>query len=460
MLSRDGLLGIAMLMNLPSSTLLTILVWAATPAPANTDDTDRWLEILGPARGRSPESQEKVVWRDDLAAAMKEARDTGRPLFVTLRCLPCKQCAGFDAAVLEGGPALDLWLKRFITVRITDARDLDLRLLPVAEYQDLDLSWWGWFLSPGGRVYGVFGGRDHVSDTTRISVPALMATLERVLRHHSDPRRAGWDVDGPAPDLRTPATTPERLPGYARWTKKAELDRNCLHCHQVADILRQDEIDAGRFDARTDLEPWPLPENVGIELDRDHGLRVSRVETDSPAARAGVRPGDELAAAGGRRLFSQTDFRGVLHRADRTDARLDLIWLRDGKIRRGTLETSTGWKRTELSWRMSVSQGNVGAGPSFWPNAASRGDRARLGIDSTKMALRPWFGPRPSGPAYAAGLRPGHVVTAVGGESPNLIGRPFMVWFRLRHEPGDEVLLDVLGQDGSARTIRYSLPAD
>ena len=104
-----------------------------------------------------------------------------------------------------------------MTVRLTNARDVDLGLLPMEGFQDMDLSWWGWFLSPEARVYGVFGGKDHVSDSTRISVDALENTMERVLDHHYDPRRKGWNVDGPAPDLDAPARTPYDLPGYASW---------------------------------------------------------------------------------------------------------------------------------------------------------------------------------------------------------------------------------------------------
>ena len=74
----------------------------------------------------------------------------------------------------------------------SDANTADLRILPMADFQDLDLSWWGYFLSPKGQVYGVFGGRDKVSDETRISAAALANTLRRVLAHHYDPRRPPW----------------------------------------------------------------------------------------------------------------------------------------------------------------------------------------------------------------------------------------------------------------------------
>ena len=150
-----------------------------------------WTEVLGPSLGMVPELaseslfwRKPVVWREDFGDALEEAESRNMPLFVTWRCLPCKQCAEFDQEVLDGSPQLTPLLRRFVTVRMTDAAELDERYFPYRGYQDLDLSWWGYFLSPQGQLYGVFGGKDHVSEATRISEPALVNSLRRVLRHH------------------------------------------------------------------------------------------------------------------------------------------------------------------------------------------------------------------------------------------------------------------------------------
>ena len=39
---------------------------------------------------------------------------------------------------------------------------------------------------------------------------------------------------------------------------------------------------------------------------------------------------------------------------------------------------------------------------------------------------------------------PARCVWAVDGESPDLAARPFLAWFRLRHNPGDEVTFTVM----------------
>lgn len=429
---------------------------------ARTLTTLQWEEILGPAQGKVPDLvSSPVTWRTNLAAAMIEARQKNRPLFVTFRCLPCRQCADFDKEVLEGGPDLDPLLTRFVTVRLTDAADIDLRIFPLEGFVDLDLSWWGWFLSPEGRIYGVFGGRDNVSDTTRISAPALIASLQRVLAHHYDPRRASWDIDGPAPDLGAETKSPRQLPGYEGWRRNAHESvqkQSCLHCHQINDILRQPAVAAKTFDKRRDFDVWPLPENVGLTLDRDHGLLVTNVVAGSPAAFAGMRAGDVLGAADGRRCFSQTDFRGVLHRGSRGAGEIEVRWVRDGEVLSGKLNVAEGWRKTIPDWRMSFAEGIASTNPGFFPMPV-KSRRERFKIPADKMAVDPYMGSDTTSPAYKAGLRGGQVITAVNGESPNLIAREFLAWFTHKFDPGDQVKLSVLDGNGEPREVTYQLPA-
>ena len=432
---------------------LLALLFPLLPA----QDDPPWREILGPSRGTWPEPLERVVWRERLDPAIGVARETGRPLLVTLRCVPCKQCASFDAEVLEAPGELEPLLARFVTVRLTDAVALDFARLPVEGFQDFDLSWWAWILSPELDVYAVFGGRDEVGDGTRISVPALVATLRRVLDLHSDPRAVAWDVlPSPAlPAADDAPVTPRDLPGYASWKSRQTETASCVHCHQVGEILRQPALDAGTFDKVRDLEIWPLPENVGLELDRDDGLLVSSVEPGSPAEAVGLRAGDVLAAAGGRRLFGQADLRGVLHRGPRGAGVVPLVWTRGQEVRTGSLHVAAGWRTTVLDWRMSVSQGNIGASPGFFPLAVNAERRAAAGISDGAMAVEPFFGPHRTSAAWKAGLRPGDLIVRVGGSSADLAGRAFLVWFRQTFDPGDEVRLSAWNRSGGRREISF-----
>jgi len=221
-------------MNMFTRPLLLGLVFSLLTSAALAAPAPNWDEILGPARGRIPDPLPDIIWRTDLQKALAEAQQTNRPLFVTLRCLPCKQCSAFDKDVMDGGPLLAPLLTQFITVRLTNARAIDLRMLPIQGYQDLDISWWGYFLSPQGRIYAIFGGKDHVSDATRISPEALATTMKRVLAHHYDSRRDKWDIDGPTPDLSGEPRSITTLDGYQTWATRngTELKKQeCIHCH-------------------------------------------------------------------------------------------------------------------------------------------------------------------------------------------------------------------------------------
>lgn len=428
------------------------LLLALLQAPCLAQDR-AWHEVLGKPQGKWPTALAEITWRADLDDALAEARDSNRPLFLTLRCLPCKQCSSFDKDVLEGGAELDPLLRQFITVRLTDAMAIDLTRLPVQGFQDFDMSWWGYVLSPDAQVYSIFGGRDEVSDGTRISKQALANTLRRTLDHHYDPRRKRWNVDGDAVAADAKSKAPDQLPGYDAWRDATPYaqKQTCLHCHQIADVLRQPALANGTFNKQRDTNIWPLPENVGLSVDRDDGLLVTNVQKDSAAARIGVRVGDRLATANERRLFGQADLRGVLHRNAAPNGTIHLRWLRQGKVMTGNLQLRDGWRRTVLDWRMSISQGLIGATPGFFPLQARNRPK-------DKMAIAPFFGRNArKSPAHQAGMRGNHVIVAVDGVREPLAGRGFLVWFRLHYNPGDTAVFTVLAGN-KERDIKVVLP--
>ena len=73
------------------------------------------------------------------------------------------------------------------------------------------------------------------------------------------------------------------------------------------------------------------------------------------------------------------------------------------------------------------------------------------------MAVSPWFGPNPKGAAYQAGLRPQHTVIRVNQYSEEKYGRAFNYWFRMQFEPGDNISLTVINQNGKKEIIEYTL---
>ena len=67
--------------------------------------------------------------------------------------------------------------------------------------------------------------------------------------------------------------------GFGRIVMAAEMRRRDLYGDRLSLRVSVDHY----------TQAWPLPENVGIHLDRDDGLLVTRVVKGSPAARAGIQ---------------------------------------------------------------------------------------------------------------------------------------------------------------------------
>ena len=452
-----------MKVNLPllikASLLCLVLAVASAKQISRAQDIDQklWTQVIAPIPSKLPaDPGGKVTWRNDFPAALAEAQKTNRPILVTWRCLPCKQCAEFDKNVLEGSESLDPLLRRFITVRMTDAAQLDERYFPYKTHQDLDLSWWGYFLRPDGALYGVFGGKDHVSDSTRISEAAFVNSLTRVLSHHHDARRGSWNIDGPSPDPAAPQVGPKDTRGYELLLEKRPAmgkphaeHGSCIHCHQVGDMQTVAALDDGSFRIEQLMQKWPLPENVGITLDRDDGLLVTAVEAGSPAQKAGVKAGDQLGMANGARLFGQADLRGVLHRASFDADHIRLAWTRDNTVMVAELAVEPGWKATENSWRKTVYDGAYGPTMGFFP---LKGPIAGKGKG---LSIKPWMGRPPNDrPVFQTGLRPNMEIIAIDGMTEDMETRELITWFRLHHQAGDEVTYKVRG----GKEFKFVLP--
>src|SRR6185436_1342932 len=66
------------------------------------------------------ESDSRWIY-NDFQKGFAEAKRTGKPLLVVLRCVPCLACAGIDAAVLLQESDLASVLDKFVCVRVIDA---------------------------------------------------------------------------------------------------------------------------------------------------------------------------------------------------------------------------------------------------------------------------------------------------------------------------------------------------
>src|SRR5690606_34463816 len=186
------------------------------------------------------------------------------------------------------------------------------------------------------------------------------------------------------------------MPGMNRRASLTELTtrENCIHCHMIHDAEHLHAQQAGTF-THDMLWRYPLPDNIGLSIAPDSGIRVQEVAADSTAAAAGLQAGEDVTHMNGQPMASIADMQWVLHHLPNEDTTVEVTGSKSGMQ---TLTLEAGWKESDISWRGSISSvapklrvwmpplydaqraehhipEAQGALPGKWVNAGSEGGR-------------------------------------------------------------------------------------
>ncbi|WP_043833891.1 Do family serine endopeptidase [Muricoccus aerilatus] len=180
----------------------------------------------------------------------------------------------------------------------------------------------------------------------------------------------------------------------------------------VAQLKEHGRVERGFLGAAT--QPVDATMARALHLPRPEGALVAQVENDSPAARAGLRPGDVVTALGETPIRSPRDLARAVAET-RRGAETTLTARREGQ------EVRLPVRVAELRDTNAASAGEGAAtegGPRLGVALASVAEAQRAGLDlpeGTQGAVI--ANVVPDSAAAEAGLRQGDVITAVGGKT-------------------------------------------
>ena len=396
---------------------------------------------------------------NDIPAAFQQAKQTGKPILVVLRCLPCEECVKLDDELVDQDPVIRPLLEKFVCVRQVSTNGLDLSLF---QY-DTDQSFAVFMLNADRTIYGRFGTRSHRTEWIGdVSLPGLAAALQGALDLHAaypanKPALAG--KTGPAPLFASPEKFPSLKDKFTdSLNYQGDVVKSCIHCHQIGDAERDYHRSAGKPIPETVLFPYPHPKSIGLILDPSKKATVRDVKSGSPAAAAGLQAGDNIVSLDRQPMLSMADVQWVLHSVPAAGGTVEAVIDRAGHQQALSLTLPAGWRKAgDISWRVSswglrrMSTGGLKL------ESLEDSERRKLGLKDKAMALRVTnvgqYGAHAA--AKRAGFMVGDVIVSVDGQTDLETETDLMVYGVTKKKAGESAKV-VIMRNGAEKTL--SLP--
>jgi serine protease Do len=420
-----------------------LLVLCAARSPAEEELRERLKDANGVRTD---------VWvYNDIRQAMDVAKQQNKPLFVTFRCVPCKDCAAFDADVANGNDRVRAFAKeKFVSVRQVEMKGVDLSLFQF----DHDLNWAGMFVNADGVVYARYGTQSAEGSDAYNSIDGLLSTMERVLELHAHYPQNLAELKGKRGAAK-PVSSALELPGLRNPEKFAQQTKrdNCIHCHNIHDAEFQHALNTGTY-TREMLWKYPLPDNIGLKIDRKSGTRIEQVIAGSAAAGAKLPANADVVRMNGQRITSIADMQWVLHHLPNTDTQVEVETSVAGKQ---IVPLQAGWKRSDFSWRGSM--WNTPPRLGFWAPVLAGESRDKLAVPATDTALEVrWINRQSTSgqQAFDDGLREKDILVAVAGQPLRMNTKQLHMHVKLNYKVGDTLPITVL-RDGQREELQVRL---
>jgi serine protease Do len=394
---------------------------------------------------------------NDLGEGIRAAKESGKPLLVVFRCIPCVACQKFDDDVARRDPIIRDLLGDFVCVRIVQANTIDLSVFQ----HDFDQSFAAYLMNPDLTIYGRFGTRSERPEYEDISLQGLRKAMEAALRMHRDyeavkPSLAGKQVKDSR--YKTPRDFPNLKTRYGESLNyEGQVAKSCMHCHQIREAERLVYHTAGEPIPDEVLLPYPDPSVLGLKLDPKETATLERVAPGSIAERAGLRPGDHIVALAGQPLLSIADLQWVLHKSP-ASTHLSAQMRRGSKTWNATLDLQEGWRLGDISWRASTWDLRRIALGGMKLDDLTDEERKSANLPHKGMALlvRHLGEYGEHAVAKRAGFQKGDVLIMFDGLSARMSESEVLVYTLRRKRPGEFVAAKVL-RNGQTKALTFAL---
>ena len=309
-------------------------------------------------------------------------------------------------------------------VRIGRIDEADLNLFEF----DYDNTMMIFFLNAEEKIYGRFGGRDAKSAEGRMSLAGLHYAMAGALETH-----ANQEKNAEAEPARR---EPKRIRDVGVGGRFGR--GGCVHCHQVHEILNADLQRKGLW-SKDNVWRYPPPDNLGFILEINRGNVVKQVEPDSPAARAGLQPGDVVQRLNNTLVHSFADAQYALDRAPKAGT-VEVVWQRGEQTMKGELALVEGWRRTDITWRPSL-QRFIPSPRLFGPDLTEQ-EKSALSLSAKQLAFRQ--GENVHSQARDAGIKPGDIILGVDDRKLEMDSTEFIWYVRRNYVVGDRVTVNLI----------------
>lgn len=413
----------------------------------------------GSIRNDRKQLESGTRWKyNDLESGFAEARRTGKPLMVALRCVPCLACSGIDTEVLLENNDIANQLDKFVCVRLINANSLDL-----AKFQfDFDLSYSVLFFNGDGTLYGRFGSWVHQKDAQEKSTISFIDSINAALDLHKNypQNKALLQKKQSAPmPWKTPADMPSLAGKYTpqlSWDTK--LVQSCVHCHQIGDALRKNyQETTGSIPTRW-IYPHPEPETLGLSMSESEFNLVDKVSEGSPADQAGIEIGDRIISLDEQALLSVADIRWALHQLDDSDS-CHLQINRSGSSRKLSIQLPEGWKeKSDISRRVGTWPMRAMAFGGMFLEDLDQESRREANLSEDSLALLAKHVGQYGDHAVAkkAGVIKGDIIISMAGVESRFTESRMIGYILKNFKPGDTVKVTIL-RNGKEIKTQYNV---